>query len=309
MDFPFKNKAILAPMSGFTDIAFRELCRRYGASLTYTEFVSSNAIVQKSRKTFDLLKLGEGETPSATQVFGSDAEILAKSVSLIQDNFDYIDLNCGCPVPKLAKSGSGAELMKNPLKIKELLSSMIKVSFKPISVKVRLGIDENSVNVLDVAKIAEELGCCWITIHGRTRKQGYSGKADWDLIRQVKEKVSIPVIGNGDIKTPEDFCKMMAESEVDAIMIGRGALGNPYLFKQINDYVSTGTYDSKDKLSQFSEYLELALKYDVDFKDIKSHVMFFTKGLTGGAVLRDKLVRAESLDELNGILESYDKNL
>ena len=303
--FPFpeiENPAVLSPMEGVTDVAFRELCKKYGAGITYTEFTSGTAIVRNSRKSLEKIRTSNLEKPVAVQLFGKDFNDVVEAAKIVENNFDIIDINCGCPAWKVIKSGAGSEMLKKPEGIAELISLLVKNINKPITVKLRLGIDNNSINILEVAKICEQAGASAIAVHGRTQKQGYSGKADWNLIKQVKELVKIPVIGNGDVFTPEDFKEKIMYSGVDYIMIARGAVGNPYIFKQIKDYLETGKYNTKSKTEQFFEYLELALKYEIAFSQIKNHAVSFTKGLQGGAELRVKINQCKNVEELTNLL-------
>ncbi len=304
--FPKLNgKAVLSPMEGVTDVAFRELCKRYGAALTYTEFTSGSALVRGSKKSLEKIRISKIEKLVAVQLFGKDFQDVVKAAKLVENDFDIIDINCGCPAWKVIKSGAGSEMLKNPEGIAELIKLLVKNTNKPITVKLRLGIDENSINILEVAKICEQAGASAIAIHGRTQKQGYSGKANWDLIKKVKESVTIPVIGNGDVFTPEDFKEKLEYSKVDAIMIARGAVGNPYIFKQIKDYLETGTYNrNPEKIKIFFEYLELAKKYNISFTQIKTHAVSFTKGLQGGAELRNNINKCKDTEELKNILHS-----
>jgi|SRR3989338_2894271 len=302
--FPkLNNKAILSPMEGVTDVAFRELCKKYGAALTYTEFTSGTAIVRNSRKSLEKIRTSVLEKPVAVQLFGKDFNDVVLAAKLVEKDFDIIDINCGCPAWKVIKSGAGSEMLKKPKGIEKLVRLLVKNIKKPITVKLRLGIDDNSINILEVAKICENAGASAIAVHGRTQKQGYSGKANWELIKQVKEIVKIPVIGNGDVFTPEDFKEKLKFSKVDAIMIARGALGNPYIFKQINDYLKIGKYNKNpDKIKLFFEYLELAEKYKISFPQIKTHAVSFTKGLQSGAELRKKIMSCKDKDELVKVL-------
>lgn len=303
--FPkLKSKALLAPMAGITDVAFRELCQKYGAGLTYTEFVSSAGLIRENRKTKGLIRVSSLEKPSAVQIFGNNIDELLESAKVLEKKFDIIDINFGCPAHKLVKIGAGSEMLRCPEKIGEIVEVLTNEIKKPITVKVRLGIDFKSVNVLEVARVVEVAGASAICVHARTQKQGYSGRADWDLIKKVKKSVGIVVIGNGDVKTPEDFVKRL-ESGVDYVMIGRGAIGNPYLFKQINDFVKTGKYDFKSRVEQFFEYVVLAKKYKIEFIKVKNHALFFTKGLRGGAKLRKKISVCRDLSSLEALMKSF----
>ena len=301
--FPIlKSRAILAPMSGVTDVAFRELCRKYGAGLTYTEFVSSAALVRGSKKTNELLKVSPLEKPSAVQIFGNKTDELLKSAKILEHKFDIIDINCGCPAYKLVKIGAGSEMLKKPDEIKNILNELSSEINKPVTIKIRSGIDDNHINAVEIARIAEKAGAAAITIHARTQKQGYSEKADWNLIKKIKQAVKIPVIGNGDVFTLEDFKKRLEETGCDYIMIARGAIGNPYIFKQINDYLATGKYDSKSGIGQFFKYLELAEKYKIEFNNIKNHAIFFTKGIYRGAKLRKEISKCRHLKALKSVM-------
>ncbi|MFA6022578.1 MAG: tRNA dihydrouridine synthase DusB [Candidatus Pacearchaeota archaeon] len=303
--FPsLKNKAILAPMSGVTDVAFRALCKKYGAGMTYTEFVSSAGISRGNRKSFNILKVDKSEKPVGIQLFGNSFEEIVLAARAIENKFDIIDINCGCPAYKVVKIGAGSELLKKPQGIGELVKLLVNNVKKPISVKIRIGIDDKTINAIEVAKIVEKSGASAITVHGRTQKQGYSGKADWEIIKKLKQSINIIVIGNGDVFTPEDFKKRLEESRVDYIMIGRGAIGNPYIFKQINDYMKTGKYKKADKKGDFSEYLKLAKKHDIQFKQIKAQAIYFTKGMQNGARFREQISCCKSLNELKNIFKT-----
>ncbi len=297
--FPkLKSKAVLSPMAGVTDVAFRALCKRYGAGITYTEFVSSSAIVRGNKDSLKMLEVDPIEKPVAVQLFGNSVEEVVEAARMLENKFDIIDVNCGCPAWKVVKSGAGSAMLNNPEKIGEFVSKLSSSISKPVTIKIRIGISDTNINAIEVAKSAEEAGASAIAIHGRTQKQGYSGKANWEIIKKVKESINIPVIGNGDIFSPEDFKEKLEYSNVDAIMIARGAIGNPYIFKQINDYIKTGTYDKKDKIEQFFEYLELAKKYNLSYQTIKGHAISFTKGMEGGAKIREEIGK---LDNVNNI--------
>ena len=305
--FPsYKYKAFLAPMSGVTDVAFRTLCKRYGAGITYTEFVNSTGLVRGNISSQKLVKKDALEKPVAVQLFGNNIADIISAGTALENEFDIIDVNCGCPAWKVIKTGAGSQMLKDPSKIKEFIAQLVMHIKKPVTIKIRTGIDEQTINAVTVAKIAQSAGASAITIHGRTQKQGYAGVANWDIIKQVKDSVSIPVFGNGDIKTPEDAKKRLEETGVDAVMIGRAAIGNPYLFTQINDYLEKGTYDSYSKYKQFEEYCELAKKHEIDFSKIKQQALYFSKGVLNGSVLRQKLVTCQSIEELCETFKEYD---
>lgn len=303
MKFPkLKGKALLSPMSGVTDVAFRTIAKKYGAALTYTEFVSSAAIVRGNKNSLQLVQTHKSEKPVAVQLFGSSAEEIVEAAKLLEDKFDIIDVNCGCPAWKVIKTGAGSALLNNPEKISTFVNKLSSSIQKPVTIKIRAGIDSKNINAVQVAKIAEDAGAAAIAIHGRTQKQGYSGSADWQIIKQVKEAVNIPVIGNGDVFSPETFKERLEQSNVDFIMIARGAIGNPYIFTQINDFLKKGTYKQESKIKHFSEYLNLAKKYDLPFSSIKSQAMQFTKGMEGGAKIRLEIAKSKDVGEVENII-------
>ncbi len=311
--FPeLKGKAILSPMAGVTDVAFRTLCRRYGAGLTVTEFTSASAIVRASQKAGQMLATSEEEKPVAVQLFGHSEDEVVQAAKQIQNGFDIIDINCGCPAWKVVRSGAGSAMLNDSERIASFVKRLVENTDRPITVKVRIGIDDKSINVVDVAKAVEKAGASAIAVHGRTQKQGYSGEADWNIIKQVKDAVNIPVIGNGDVFSPEIFKKRIEETGVDYIMVARGAIGNPYIFKQIKDFLETGSYHAPtgaEKVEIFFEYLNLAKQFKVPYAQIKAHAQGFTKGITGGARFRAGIVGAKSVETLENLMRAYHQEL
>jgi nifR3 family TIM-barrel protein len=302
--FPQLNgKAVLSPMSGVTDVAFRTLAKKYGAAITYTEFVSGTSLVRGNKVAWRMVETDPSENPVAVQLFGHNEDDVVKAAQELQDKFDVIDVNCGCPAWKVIKTGAGSEMLKQPQKIASFISKLAAGVKKPVTVKIRIGIDDKTINAVEVAKLVEAAGAAAIAIHGRTQQQGYSGTANWDIIKQVKQAVKIPVIGNGDVFTPEQFKQRLEESGVDAIMIARGAIGNPYIFKQIDDYLKTGKYEKADPIALFFEYLELAKKHNIQFNEIKGHSIQFTKGTVGGSDLRQKLAQCETIEQIEDVLK------
>lgn len=302
------SKALLSPMAGVTDVAFRTLARSYGAGLTYTEFASSTAIVRGARKTMEMIRTDKSEKPVAVQLFGASVEEVVSAAKIVEEDFDIIDVNCGCPAWKVVRTGAGSALLNNPKEIGRFIEQLVDGVNRPVTIKIRTGIDDSSVNALEVARVAEESGASAVAIHGRTQKQGYRGEADWDVIKRVKESVGIPVIGNGDVFSPEDFKRRLDESGVDAIMIARGAIGRPYIFKQIEDYLKTGAYEERNGFEQFFEYLEIAERYDISFSNVKAHAMSFTKGIVGGAKLRLEISQAKSLEDIRRLFDEQKRS-
>lgn len=300
----FSSKYVLAPMAGVTDSAFRMLCKEQGAGMTYTEFISADAIIRDNPVSRKLLAIGPEESPVGAQIFGSDPETVERAAKFVEPIVDAVDFNMGCPAWHVFSQGSGCSLMQRPEDVRELLTRMRAVVRKPLSVKIRAGIDEKRINCVEIARIAESCGVDAITVHPRTQQQGYSGKADWTLIKAVKEAVSIPVFGNGDVRTPEDAARMLRETGCDAVMIGRAGKDGPWLFRQCLEYERTGTYTEvtdEERERLFARYLELAEQYGTEFNRVRMQVAFFTKGMRGGAQLRAALLRAKSVEELQAI--------
>ncbi|MBR9693094.1 tRNA dihydrouridine synthase DusB [Candidatus Woesearchaeota archaeon] len=292
--FPkLSSAAILSPMAGVTDVAFRTLCKKYGAGMTYTEFVSSAALVRNNTKTQDLLVTDPSEKPVGVQLFGANEEEVVEAAKLVAERFDVVDMNCGCPAHKVIKTGAGSAMLNDPARIGRLVKQVVEAIDKPVTVKIRAGIDDTNINAVEVAKAVEKAGASAIAVHGRTQKQGYTGLANWDVIKAVKEAVSIPVIGNGDVFSAADFKEKMKYSNCDYIMIARGAIGNPGIFAEI-----LGKECKKGKRELFLEYYKLAQQYNIPFTQIKGHVMHFTKGEQGGARLREALTKASDEKEL-----------
>ena len=318
-ELELKNNVVLAPMAGICNSAFRKIIKEMGCGLIYAEMVSDKALVYNSKKTFDMLYVEDVERPIAQQIFGSDVETFVEAAKLIYEKMkpDIIDINMGCPVPKVAvKSQAGSALLKNPEKIKEIVSAVVKSVPVPVTVKIRSGWESNSINAVEVAKICEEAGASAITVHPRTRSQGYSGKADIEIIKQVKENVSIPVIGNGDIIDIESAKRMLEYTKCDAIMIGRGALGNPWLIKQLVEYTTNNniidkpTYKERiDMCFKHLDYL-LELKNEkVAILEMRSHISWYIKGMLNAAYYKNQIFKATKKEELQDILKNYLKEL
>ncbi len=309
MNFPkLESNTILAPMAGVTDVAFRLLCKKYGASLTVTEMISANALARNNQATIKMIDVVEAEKPRIIQLFGQNTDSLVKAAKFCEDKCEILDFNLGCPAAKIIRQGSGAALLERTNKVKEIVEALVKAVNIPITVKIRLGIRKSNINVVQIAKICEEAGAKLIAVHARTQKQGYTGKADWQWIKRVKESVKIPVAGNGDVCSVEDYLRMKEETGCDYVMIGRGTIGNPYLFKQIEDYNKTGKYKQRDKAQQiedFFEYLELAEQYKINFKNIKFHAQAFTKGIKGASQFRNLLSGAKTSEEIRKLMKEF----
>lgn len=304
------NNLILAPMAGITDLPFRILCKEQGAGLLCMEMVSAKAVLYKNKNTESLLSIHPEENPVSLQLFGSDSDIVSTIAHQLEDRpFDILDLNMGCPVPKIVNKGEGSALMKNPLLAGRIIEKTVKAIEKPVTVKIRKGFDEEHVNAVEMAKVAENAGAAAIAVHGRTREQFYAGKADWDIIRQVKEAVSIPVIGNGDLLTAEDVIKMGEQTACDGFMIARGAQGNPWIFKQILHYFETGEHLQKPSVSEVTKMILRHAKMMLEFKgeyigirEIRKHAAWYTAGYPNSSRLRAKINEVENFEALEELL-------
>lgn len=304
------NNLILAPMAGVTDLPFRLLCKEQGAGLLCMEMVSAKAILYKNRNTESLLEIDPRENPVSLQLFGSDPEIISTIAHQIEERpFDILDLNMGCPVPKIVNNGEGSALMKNPKLAGEIIRRTVRAIDKPVTVKIRKGFDDEHINAVEMAKIAEDAGAAAVAVHGRTREQFYSGKADWDIIRQVKEAVSIPVIGNGDLLTAEDVIAMEAQTGCDGFMIARGAQGNPWIFRQILHYFETGEHLAKPTLEEVTQMILRHARMMLEFKgeyigirEIRKHAAWYTAGYPNSARLRVAINNVESFEALEELL-------
>ena len=314
-----KNNIVLAPMAGVCNSAFRKIVKEMGCGLIYAEMVSDKALMYENKKTEDMLYMEEVERPIVQQIFGSDKEsfvIAAKRIREIMKP-DIIDINMGCPVPKVAiKSQAGSALLKNPQKIKEIVSAVVYAVDVPVTVKIRSGWDFNNINAVEVAKICEEAGASAITVHGRTRSQGYSGKVDLDIIKKVKEAVSIPVIGNGDVVDIESAKKMFEYTGCDAIMIGRGVLGNPWLIRELVSYFENGTILDKptyeEKIEMCLKHLNYLLKIKnekISVLEMRSHIAWYLKRMPNNILIKEEVFKATTVDEIKKILNSYLKKI
>ncbi|MDB2791536.1 tRNA dihydrouridine synthase DusB [Clostridioides difficile] len=308
-----KNKVFLSPMAGVTDLPFRLICKEQGCGLLYTEMINGKALCYDDENTKKMLKIEEEEHPVAVQIFGSEPEFMGRAAEIMNDySNEILDINMGCPAPKVVKNGDGSVLMKNPKLAEEVLRAVVKNSKKPVTLKIRKGWDDNSVNAVEIAKIAEDCGISALAIHGRTREQFYTGKADWDIIAEIKKNLSIPVIGNGDVFTIEDSINMLDKTGCDAIMIGRGAQGNPWIFKRINHYMNTGEIlpepTLNEKISTAIKHLKLAVEEHGEYvavREMRKHIAWYLKGLRNSAKLRDEINKIEDYQEVVSKLEYY----
>lgn len=291
------NRVFLSPMAGVTDLPFRLICKQKGCGMLYTEMINAKALCYNDENTKKMTKIEDEEHPIAIQIFGSEPEYMGRAAEILNSHSNEIlDINMGCPAPKVIKNGDGSALMKNPKLAEKVMKAVVENSIKPVTLKIRKGWDDNSVNAVEIAKIAEQAGISALAIHGRTREQYYSGKADWDIIKEIKESISIPVIGNGDVFEIEDAINMLEKTNCDAIMIGRGAQGNPWIFNRINHYMQTGEILAKptaeEKISTAIEHMKLAVAEHGEYvavREMRKHIGWYIKGLKNSARYRDEI--------------------
>ena len=306
-----ENNLILAPMAGVTDLPFRLLCKEQGAGLLCMEMVSAKAILYKNRNTEELLTIDKRENPVSLQLFGSDPDIMSEIAKQIEDRpFDILDINMGCPVPKVVNNGDGSALMKNPKLAGEIIEKTARAIKKPVTVKIRKGFDEEHVNAVEMAHIAQESGAAAVAVHGRTRSQFYSGKADWDIIRQVKEAVSIPVIGNGDVDSPERAKALVEQTGCDGIMIGRASRGNPWIFSRIQTYLETGEIPPQPSAEEVREMILRHARLQIEYKgeytgmrEMRKHVAWYTAGMPHSAAVRREVNEVETYEQLERLVK------
>jgi nifR3 family TIM-barrel protein len=309
----FSSRAFLAPMAGVSDPALRLQCKKMGAGLVVTEFTNIHSIIAKENQLKEKMKTiqefieySDEERPLSIQLFGSDLSALEKAAKIVEPYFDIIDYNMGCPAPHITQQMAGGALLQEVNLTQQIFNTLVNAVKKPVTLKIRSGVTDASKFLFrDIAEVAEDEGIEMITLHPRTVSQGYSGNADWDLIKELKEISSLPIVGNGDITTPEDAKNMIDNTNCDYVMIGRGAMGNPFLFEQINDYLKTNSYNEysfKDRLDSFFDYLHLTNQYNIKFANIKGQAMRFTKGMRGGSKLRSQITITKNIEELEKIM-------
>ena len=311
-----ENNVILAPRAGVTDLPFRLLCKEQGVGLICMEMVSAKAIFYNNKNTEELMEIHPDERPVSLQLFGSDADIISEMAKRIEERpFAILDINMGCPVPKVVNNGEGSALMRNPKLVEEILTKLVKATYKPVTVKIRKGFNEESVNAVEIAKIAESCGVAAVAVHGRTREQYYSGKADWDIIRQVKEAVKIPVIGNGDVVDALSAKALQEQTGCDGIMIGRAAQGNPWIFHEVTTYLETGEIPAKPTPEQVKDVIirhaDLQLKYKGEYtgvREMRKHLSWYTTGYPNSARFRQMINSMESMEELVKSVEEIFQN-
>ena len=313
-----KNRIIMAPLAGITNIAFRKIIKSFGAGLVYSEMVSDKAIIYGNKKTLEMLQVDVSEHPISMQVFGGDKESIVEAAQFIDQhsNCDIIDINMGCPVNKVLKSDAGSKLLLYPDKIYDIVKATVEAVSKPVTVKIRSGFDFDHINAVEVAKLIEKAGASAIAIHGRTRSQMYEGKADWSIIKQVKDAVSIPVIGNGDVKTAKDAQRMLDETGVDAVMVGRAALGNPWVIQQMVAYVENGieladpTYE--ERIEQCLKHARELIEFEGErlaIREMRGHAPWYIKGVKSSSYVKNQLSKIETYQQLEEILDDYSQYL
>ncbi len=310
-----KSNVVLAPMAGITDKTYRMICKKFGAGLVCTEMISAKGLLYNDKKTHTLMDIDVGDTPVSLQIFGSDPDIMEKIVIEKlnhMDTFQILDINMGCPAPKIVKNGDGSALMKNPMLAGEIMKRVKAASNKPVTVKFRKGWNDENINFLEIGRIAQESGIDTVILHGRTREQFYSGKADWDAIRELKENMDIPVIGNGDIFTPKDVMDMLEYTKCDGVMIGRGAFGNPWIFRDSNELIKGSVVEDRiaheEKLRQLSEHVEMLVMEKperVALLQMRKHAGWYIKGLYGAAEMRGRFNRVKTRDEMISLINEY----
>ena len=306
LNIEIENCLALGPMAGVTDLPFRLLCKEMGCNMLYTEMVSAKAILYKNKNTKELLNIDKNEHPVGVQLFGSDPDIMAQIAAQVEEGeCDFIDINMGCPVPKIVNNGEGSALLKQPKLVEEILTKMVKAVNKPVTVKIRKGFENGTVYAVEIAKIAESCGVSAIAVHGRTREQYYSGKADWDVIKDVKKAVKIPVIGNGDIFSAEDAKAMKEYTGCDGLMVARGARGNPWIFREIKEYLENGNVIDKPTINDIREMIIRHAKMLVNYKgeytgirEMRKHIAWYTAGLPHSAELRRMCNQIETMENL-----------
>jgi nifR3 family TIM-barrel protein len=309
-----KNRIVMAPMAGITNVAFRKIIKEFGVGLVVSEMVSDKALCYGNKKTIEMLNIDEDEHPVSIQIFGGDVDSMVKAAKYVDENSncDIIDINMGCPVNKVLKAKAGSYLLQYPDLVYDIVKNVVEAVSKPVTVKIRLGIDKEHINCVEIAKLIEKAGASAIAIHGRTRSQMYEGEADWSYIKQVKEAVNIPVMGNGDVRTPQDALRMLEETECDAVMVGRAALGNPWVIKRMVDYVEYGKYEeepsSDEKLDQCLIHARKLVEVDGEknaIRQMRGHAPWYMKGLKSAAVIKNMLSKVNTYNELETIVEDY----